>query len=279
MALGIDFPRNGLEQLQTIFGLGLSKIPWDVIFVSFDLECGIPDFSAGHISEIGISMLDMRHFSPENPPRSLETLHFVVGGNKRLVHCARRFHFGTSKHLDGSAASVNEAIIKLLHIPDERSSDCQRFRDIVLVGHGLRSDLYLLRQRGIMYANINTIVAKLDTTYIAREVLGVGGRLPSLLKILQCPYENCHTAGNDANFALRALLILSYYGLREYATSPAALRMLESFKNLALDPLPDIRKRNALIRASKIHREDHTMYALDQGDLSFSEGSNDSRAV
>lgn len=277
MASGIDFPRNGLEQLRTIFGLGLNRNPMDVVFVSFDVEylSRIQYDSYGKISQIGISMLDTRHFTSENPTGSLKTLHFVVGGHKRLVHTSRKFYFGTSEHVDESETSVNEAILKLLHIPDERSSDPKKYRNIVLVGHGLRCDLLILRYRGIIFEKIGTIIAKLDTTYIAKEVLGMNFRLRKLLQMLQCPDENCHNAGNDANFTLRALLMLAYYGLRPYASSPEAIRILNSFKVLGLDPLPDVSERNAKIRASRVPCEDYTLHALDIGCISFSEDSEE----
>jgi hypothetical protein len=131
---------------------------------------------------------------------------------------------------------VNEVILKLLHIPDEiEGLPQQSYRNIVLVGYGLRSDLLVLRKRGIMF---ESIVAKLDTTYIAREVLGMNFKLQGLLKTLGCPNENIHNAGNDANFALRAFLLLTYYGLRPSVSSPDEIRYLAYFKALGLEPLP-----------------------------------------
>jgi hypothetical protein len=271
---GIVFSRNGLEQLQSILGLRLNSPPLDVVFVSFDLEPkkDSPNLRMyNEIAEIGISMLDTRNFSSHTPAGSLVSLatrHFVVGGHKRLVHTARGFHFGTSEHVDPD--DVNEIILKLLHIPDELESLTQRrYRNIVLVGHGLRSDLLILRKRGILFEEISTIVAKFDTTYMAKEVLGMNFRLQGLLQTLHCPDKNLHNAGNDANFALRALLLLAYYGLRPSASSADAICMLTSFKALALEPLPDTTKRNAMLRALKPRCEDWTLNALEIGTISF----------
>jgi hypothetical protein len=106
MGLGIDFPRNGLEQLQSILGLGSNNPLWDVALVSFDLEQNRPrktsprDNMYNEIKEIGVSMLDTRSFSSHAPSGSLSTQHLVVGGHKRLVHTVRDFHFGTSEHID-----------------------------------------------------------------------------------------------------------------------------------------------------------------------------------
>jgi hypothetical protein len=120
-----------------------------------------------------------------------------------------------------------------------------------------------------MFEEVGTIVAKLDTTYIAREVLGMNFKLQGLLKTLGCPNENIHNAGNDANFALRAFLLLAYYGLRPSVSSPDEIRYLAYFKALGLEPLPDITQRNAMLRAIKPRYEDCTLNALDIGSISF----------
>lgn len=271
MSSNIFFPRRGLEQLKLIFGFCPGSPLWDVVFVSFDLEARqySPRYNKlGEIVEIGVSMLDTRCFTLDNPAGSLVTRHFVVGGYKRLVHKSKEFHFGTSEHLDKK--DINDVILKLLHIPDGIEGLLQhRYRKIVLIGHGLRGDLLNLRRRGIMFEEVRTIVAKFDTTYIARDVLGLNFRLGSLLKMLNCPNENLHNAGNDANFALRAPLLLVYYGLRPSASSPDAIRSLTYFKALGLEPLPDTTWRNAMLRALRRRSEDFTSQALDMGGIIF----------
>ncbi|CZR69232.1 uncharacterized protein PAC_19132 [Phialocephala subalpina] len=302
---GIGFPENRLRELQSILGLCEGGLLKDVVVVSFDLE---PKGDSpqnkiyNEIAQIGVSMLDTRSFSPSTPAGRLVTRHFVVGGQKRLRHKSREFHFGTSEHVDPD--NVNDLILKLLQIPDElarvrmklakgevsvadtlksSSSKTTICRDIVLVGHGLRSHLLVLRRRGIRFEEINTIVAKLDTSYIAREVLGMNFQLHGLLKTLNCPLEHIHNAGNDANFTPRALLLLAYYGLRPYFCSSSILRdcivlpacsrgcipMLEGFKALTLEPLPDTTQRNEMLRKSELQCEDWALHALDMGSISF----------
>jgi hypothetical protein len=267
----IYFPRNGLEQLQSIFSLQNSR---DAVIISFDLEPikpGTPD-----ISQMGISILDTRCLSLDvsKSTRSLLTRHVVIGGQKRggqkrFRRGGMKFYFGTSEYL--ADEKVNEVILKQLYIPDDIKG--QGYRSIILVGHGLRSDLAVLRKRGIFVEEIPTITAKFDTSYIAIEVLGIKSGLYNLLKILDCPHENMHTAGNDANYALRALLLLAYYGLRPLVSSSHldTIQYLKHFKDLGLERLPDITQRNAMIRASKrIGRyEDHTLITLDSGSISF----------
>ncbi|KIN07409.1 hypothetical protein OIDMADRAFT_47317 [Oidiodendron maius Zn] len=267
----IYFPQNGLEQLQSIFGLQNSPI-WDAVIVSFDLELlkpGAPD-----ISQMGVSILDTRCLSLDisKSTGSLLTRHFVIGGQKRggqkrFRRERMKFYFGTSEYRTDDR--VNEVILKQLYIQDEIKG--QEYRKIILVGHGLRSDLAVLQKRGIFIQEIPTIIAKFDTTYIATEVLGIKSSLYHLLKILDCPHENMHIAGNDANYTLRALLLLTYYGLRPLVSCLDAIKYLKYFKYLGLERLPDITERNAMIRASKPvwRREDFTLIALDSGSISF----------
>lgn len=270
-ASGIDFPRNSLEQLQAILGLDRQSPLWDAILVSFDLEPKANNVSQNRyneLKEIGICMLDTRSLTFKAPAPTLETRNFIVGGHKKLSHKARNFHFGASEHVDGT--DVNKLILKLLHIPDEKEVDMAqpKYRNIVLVGHGLRSDLLILRKRGIRFEDISTIVYKLDTSYLAKEVLGTNFRLRGLLHMLEIPTENLHNAGNDANFTLRALFRLANYGLWSSVSSDARQK-LAILTTLALDPLPNTTLRNAILRASKATCEDWTLHALEQGTICF----------
>jgi hypothetical protein len=73
---GIDFPRNGLEQLQSILGLRLNSSLWNVVLVSFNLEPRKDSPKTkmyNEIAEIGVSMLDTRSFSLHSLPGSLIT--------------------------------------------------------------------------------------------------------------------------------------------------------------------------------------------------------------
>ncbi|KAF8849301.1 hypothetical protein BDZ45DRAFT_810093 [Acephala macrosclerotiorum] len=152
-------------------------------------------------------MPDTCNFSQVRPAGLLATRHFVVGGHKRLLHEARVFHLGILEHVDPD--DVNELILRLLHILDDlaqsSSLETTKYRDIVLVGHGLRSDLLVLRRRGILFGQISTTVAKLDKSCIVKEVLGMNFRLHGLLNIFYCPLLHIHNAGNDGNFTLREL--------------------------------------------------------------------------
>lgn len=93
-----------------------------------------------------------------------------------MMQTANRIHFGTSKYVDGNKG-VNKEVLELLNSPDELSNDPQNLRNIILASHGLRQDLLILRCRGFMFEKISTIVAKYDTLFLAKDVLGMGSRL------------------------------------------------------------------------------------------------------
>ncbi|KAH7393276.1 hypothetical protein BKA64DRAFT_709626 [Cadophora sp. MPI-SDFR-AT-0126] len=109
--------------------------------------------------------------------------------------------------------------------------------------------------RGVRFEEVKRVVGIPDTTYIARDLPGVNFRLEALLNLLLCPSKNTHLAGNDANYALRAPLILAYYGLRSCYPSPNVVLTLESFKILGQEPRPDTTQRNAHFRTPKPRSE------------------------
>lgn len=212
-------------------------------------------------------MLDTRSFSTD-ATMSVTTMHVVVGGNKRLRQKGGHFAFGTSTRI--AQDEVDETIKGLLHIPDENAhSSGHKYRNIILIGHGLRSDLLIMRDRGINLEEISTVVGKLDTAYLAMEILGLKLSLKGLITTLGCPSAKSHHAGNDADSALRAFLLSTYYGLRPSASSLDTTRVLDNLKNLAFDPVPDTTHRNALHRKLRGLCEDYTLHALEAGSIFF----------
>jgi hypothetical protein len=81
-------------------------------------------------------------------------------------------------------------------------------RSIILVGHGVSSDLAALKALGFDFQKI-LVIAKLDTYLLARDLQMGHLILKNLLMELNCPCNfKFHNAGNDAKFTLRALLLL-----------------------------------------------------------------------
>jgi hypothetical protein len=101
-----------------------------------------------------------------------------------------------------------------------RSRSQRRARGVV--GHGFRTDLLVLTSLGFDLKT--SVVGILDTGDIARQVFGPpdsphGLRLGRLFAKLRCPFDRLHIGGNDANLALRALLLLAVEGYRGYKES------------------------------------------------------------
>jgi hypothetical protein len=84
-----------------------------------------------------------------------------------------------------------------------------RSRRIALVGHGFESDRHVLQRLEVDLKG--SVITTFDTRIFASEVLSPlrDGSLRGILEALQCPFNNLHSAGNDANFTLRCLLLLA----------------------------------------------------------------------
>lgn len=203
-------------QLSSIFGFGPGACLWDVVFVSLDISPGnLPgvDDKVNSVAQIGISMLDTRSFSSvsaDHVPRPLVSRHFVVRGHEKMAEAALDFRYGSSEHIDQT--DVNDLIIKLLHIPDGNIEPPeQKYRSIILVGHGLDANLLILRQRGIIIDGVNTIAGKLDTMSLGSDDKDPNFEFLSLVKPVDCPRKHLRHAGNDSNIVLQALLLFIHY--------------------------------------------------------------------
>ncbi|XMA12859.1 hypothetical protein WAI453_005650 [Rhynchosporium graminicola] len=264
----LRIPRTPLEQIIEIFGLEQQE-PRDVILVSLDLEVNKnrPSIDQWYaISQIGVSYFDTRCLLQPYPAdhHHFATRHFIVGGQRRFDHIRKKYHFGISEHIS-SQDHVNDVLRNILLIPDEKTPG--KFRDVILLAHGIASDLATCRKRILILADLANVVGLLDTTYLSMEVLGVYFSLRSLLSLLGLPVKEMHNAGNDANYTLRALLLLCRYDL--HPSLKKSVQTLEYFRSIAFEPLPDTTSRNALWRSVKIRRADKTLEALNLGGLTF----------
>lgn len=68
--------------------------------------------------------------------------------------------------------------------------------------------------------------------------------------------RGAHNADNNSNFALRALLLLSYNGHCPDTSSLQTLRTLVYLKRLAEEPVADTRQRNTGWRATRLKSRD-----------------------
>jgi DNA polymerase III epsilon subunit-like protein len=152
----------------------------------------------------------------------LRTYHFTTGTPSYVEKASNRFHFG--KTLPVSSSELANRIQTLI----------PRGRKVVFVGHGVMNDLRALKALGFQFPT--RLSTALDTSQIAHEVLGSWtGSLRELLKELKCPYNGLHCAGNDANFTLKALLLLVAKGLEEQNSNK---RMVKALRRIGQQEIP-----------------------------------------
>ena len=83
-----------------------------------------------------------------------------------------------------------------------------------------------MRGLGINLALAPVVENILDTHYLGIEVFGKDFSLSRLTKELGMEGSRFHNAGNDANFSLRAMLLLATHSLSEVESSQQSRRQL-----------------------------------------------------
>jgi DNA polymerase III epsilon subunit-like protein len=222
---------GGLQQLQQL----LFPSPLEPIYVAIDFERTgfiISNFSPRSDTQVGISILDTRDLNLPSRKKALRlaTYNFVTGSDLYCAESAKKYLWGTSEKI--SPSSMLKTISKYA---------CQD-RNIVLVGHGFGQDLAALSSLGFDFQA--SVIGILDTANVATELqmnLSTLGRLEQL----GCPKSSArlHNAGNDANFTLRALILLAIKGYDEQTldTSRVEEERVDALRAVAMTPLPLVR--------------------------------------
>jgi DNA polymerase III alpha subunit (gram-positive type) len=94
---------------------------------------------------------------------------------------------------------------------DETQRASPHYRKVILVGHNIKPELNAMRQLQLNMKHQGTVVGVLDTWKIAQQAFPWQSQtLQNILKALGCPVEeqHFHNGGNDAYFALTALVML-----------------------------------------------------------------------
>ncbi|KAI5457377.1 hypothetical protein BGZ63DRAFT_433799 [Mariannaea sp. PMI_226] len=221
----------------------------DILFVSVDVDTfgSYDSIEEDQQFHIGISTFDTRHLpellvSLDDPSATLDrhqyainSHQFVIGNKLYSKRARRRFLFGTSES------------ISLSDVKSKFESLTQN-RDFALVFHGGNEDMKILRQLDVGSQAMYT----LDTVKIAQFPLQLYYRhsLEKLLDLLHIPHTNLHAAGNDAHFALRALLMLV---VEDAKLQPENIdtSLLNVFKAIAQAPLPVLRKEVSITEQTK----------------------------
>ncbi|PVH77235.1 hypothetical protein DL98DRAFT_274686 [Cadophora sp. DSE1049] len=190
---------HDMGNLQTLRSSLLSSSLGDPVFVAIDFERPqfiIDRFQHGYQdTQVGLTILDTRYLSSTS---KFTTFNFITGEDTYFKKSAPIYHWGTAEKIP-----VTSMLLKI--------NNCLRIyenRSIILVGHGVSSDLAALKALGFDFQE-NLVIAKLDTYLLARDLQMGHLTLKNLLMELNCPCNlKFHNAGNDANFTLRALLLL-----------------------------------------------------------------------
>ena len=163
-------------------------------------------------TQVGLAILDTRGLASRS---QIKTFNFITGENTYFEESAPASHWATAERIP-----VKNMLSKI--------NNCLRMyqdRSIVLVGHGMSGDLAALN--ALRFDFVNTpFIAKMDTCLLARDLHMGQLKLKNLLEKLDCPCNfRLHNAANDANYTLRALLLLGIKAIGE-------LENREMFKTL-----------------------------------------------
>lgn len=216
---------QGLQILQQRLGLlpgSLKLDALDAIFIAIDFEYSHFSAKTGciRIREVGIAMLDTRDISYKKPNNVISSQHY------RTVIDTKQFIFGTSIDIEQDKLVD---LLKRLLFPEDQGR--KRARKLILVGHGFSFEIQALRGLGINLALAPAVEDIFDTHYLGLEVFGQDFSLSRLTRQTGIQGSHFHNAGNDANFTLRAMLLLAIHGFSEI-NNPQPSK-LEIYKKIA----------------------------------------------
>ena len=179
-----------------------AELAQDFELTAIDFEGTVYDWG---VKEFGIAKLDTKMLRADATSSSVKDAtrcsNFANAGRRH-----RKFAFGASTKVSP------ELLVRA--VQDELTGELNRgapgFLPIVLVGHSIKCDIDIMESLGTTLRQCPRVVGVLDTYMLALEVLGRGLSLRNLLEELNIPYElhALHCAGNDAHYALQALLAL-----------------------------------------------------------------------
>ena len=153
----------------------------------------------------------------------IKSFQFTIGDSPYCRRAADKFLFGRSESI---------LISELKPWLEQTVSE----RDVVLVIHGAEQDLEVLKNLGIDLHAVFVV----DTVKAAQYPLRLSYRysLEKLLEALGISFTNLHAAGNDAHFALRALLMIVVKDAESQPSTPSITTLTKTLKAIALGPRP-----------------------------------------
>jgi len=126
----------------------------------------------------------------------------------RIVTDIRKFIFGQT--IDALQDELVTVLKRLLYIED---NPLEEIRYLILVGHGFGFEIKVMKGLGIDLTLAPSVIEIFDIEFLGYEVFGRDFKcsLSRVIKEIGILGESFHNAGNDANFTLRAMLLLSIY--------------------------------------------------------------------
>ncbi|GKT44033.1 good for full DBP5 activity protein 2 [Colletotrichum spaethianum] len=198
----------------------------DVVFVCIDIE--VAEEHHGTVLEIGLSTLDTRDLAGVplgengcNWVPFIKNRHFItdeyrhIRNRKYVKGCPELFNFGKSEYpkLCDLGDMIIATISNLSVAGQGGVADAdRRFRNIVLLGHDLRSDLGYLDSMGVELWSVGGVMSRtLDTKdmHQAWRQETQGRSLGLVLTDLGIQHSNLHNAGNDAAYTIQAMIGLA----------------------------------------------------------------------
>lgn len=209
--------------------LGVSDDPThisDVVLVAIDFE-NVQSIWRNEFSEegcqVGVAVLDTRQLEKirlaaassctdheledaYSKEEVIKTYNFVTGPAKYCERTRIRNSFLFGKTVFINSNEMRETI----------ESCIPQNREIIVVGHGLDNDLKALKTLKVKL-EAYSLGHSIDTLIVSRQMFppNCSHKLRGVLRTLRCPYMGLHCAGNDANFTLRAMLLLAARACQE----------------------------------------------------------------
>lgn len=202
-------------------------------------------------TQVGLAILDTAQLGMETIPGTIiSSYNFVVGPLEYYRKAERVFLFGEPVLID--SADI------LHHI----QASIPQNRRVILVGHDIENETCILRKLGFGFQSIG-VIAFIDTARLAAQILPCfslqPGKIPSLRSLLirlYCPYKGLHNGGNNANFTLRALLLLAVKACSDQEERSDRLRVLEQIAKASISlRSPEEETRSIARRSLKAERK------------------------
>lgn len=170
----------------------------------------------------------------------IATYNFASGSSDNQKRVGKSFLFG--KEVAVTQNIMLQSIISL--IPSDQQ--------VIFVGHDIQHDLWVLELLNFDFSSYN--ITGFDTQRVSAEIISRESfTLRRLLLALGCPFLKLHFGGNDANFILKALLLLA---IRDCVQHSRVERRWATLKEIALNPLPDpIRPQTRTIKTTSFSCE------------------------